>query len=147
MKTQNFLKGSVILLISAILTKGLGALFKIPLTYQLGGVGMGYFGCAYGLFLPVYALSITGLSTARCLPCCKRVWCVSIPQRPKNPPHSTAGLYLYRTAAECRHLAAGRTVRLLHSCRSAGCLAVQMMAQRLFWMPDCCRTGLLRRTL
>lgn len=25
---------------------------------------MGYFGCAYGLFLPVYALSITGLSTA-----------------------------------------------------------------------------------
>ena len=64
MKTQNFLKGSVILLLSAIVTKGLGALFKIPLTYQLGGVGMGYFGCAYGLFLPVYALSITGLSTA-----------------------------------------------------------------------------------
>ena len=30
----------------------------------LGGVGMGYFGCAYGLFLPIYALSITGLSTA-----------------------------------------------------------------------------------
>ena len=25
---------------------------------------MGYFGCAYGLFLPIYALSITGLSTA-----------------------------------------------------------------------------------
>ena len=39
-------------------------LFKIPLTMLLGGVGMGYFGCAYGLFLPIYALSITGLSTA-----------------------------------------------------------------------------------
>ncbi len=64
MKTQNFLKGSAILLLSAILTKGLGALFKIPLTEQLGSIGMGYFGCAYGLFLPVYALSITGLSTA-----------------------------------------------------------------------------------
>lgn len=64
LKTQTFLKGSVILIVSAVLTKGLGALFKIPLTNQLGGVGMGYFSCAYGLFLPVYALSITGLSTA-----------------------------------------------------------------------------------
>lgn len=64
MKTQTFLKGSFILFLSALITKALGALFKIPLTMLLGGVGMGYFGCAYGLFLPIYALSITGLSTA-----------------------------------------------------------------------------------
>ena len=64
MKTQTFLKGSFILFFSALITKALGALFKIPLTMLLGGVGMGYFGCAYGLFLPIYALSITGLSTA-----------------------------------------------------------------------------------
>lgn len=51
-------------MISAAVAKILGALFKIPLTNLLGGVGMGYFGCAYGLFLPIYALSATGLSAA-----------------------------------------------------------------------------------
>lgn len=64
MKKQNFLKGSLILMISAVLAKALGALFKIPLTNMLGGVGMSYFSCAYSLFLPVYALTVTGLSSA-----------------------------------------------------------------------------------
>lgn len=64
LKKQTFLKGSLILIISAAIAKVMGALFKIPLTNLLGGVGMGYFSCAYGLFLPIYALSITGLSTA-----------------------------------------------------------------------------------
>ena len=49
---------------SAIVAKGLGALFKIPLTNMLGGVGMSYFSCAYSLFMPVYALTVTGLSSA-----------------------------------------------------------------------------------
>lgn len=64
MKQQTFWKGSAILLISAMLTKVLGACFKIPLTNVLGGTGMGYFSTAYGLLLPVYALSVTGLSAA-----------------------------------------------------------------------------------
>ena len=37
MKTQTFLKGSFILFLSALITKALGALFKIPLTMLLGG--------------------------------------------------------------------------------------------------------------
>ncbi len=49
---------------SAAIAKIFGALFKIPLTNLLGGIGMGYFSCAYGLFLPIYALSVTGLSAA-----------------------------------------------------------------------------------
>ncbi len=61
-KQKEFWRGSAILLGSAVLAKVLGACFKIPLTNLLGGVGMGYFSCAYGLLLPVYALSITGLS-------------------------------------------------------------------------------------
>lgn len=61
---QSFWKGSAVLLLSAILAKGLGACFKIPLTNALGGTGMGYFSCAYGLLLPVYALSVTGISAA-----------------------------------------------------------------------------------
>lgn len=49
---------------SAIVAKILGAVFKIPLTNLLGGVGMSYFSCAYSLFMPIYALAVTGLSTA-----------------------------------------------------------------------------------
>lgn len=64
MKRQSFLKGSLLLGISALTAKFLGALFKIPLTALLGGTGMGYFSCAYGLFLPLYAVFVTGLSTA-----------------------------------------------------------------------------------
>lgn len=64
MKKQSFLRGSLILVVSVALTKLIGAVFKIPLTNMLGGTGMGYFSSAYGLFLPVYAVSVTGLPTA-----------------------------------------------------------------------------------
>ena len=64
MKKQDFIKSSVILMVSAVIAKGLGALFKIPLTNMLGGVGMGFFSSAYSLFLPIYALTVTGLSSA-----------------------------------------------------------------------------------
>lgn len=63
-KKQSFWKGSVVLVASAMVAKILGACFKIPLTNVLGGTGMGYFSSAYGLLLPVYALSVTGLSAA-----------------------------------------------------------------------------------
>lgn len=64
MKKQNFIKGSLILMVSVIAAKILGAVFKIPLTNLLGGVGMSYFSSAYSIFMPVYAFSVTGLSTA-----------------------------------------------------------------------------------
>lgn len=63
MKNQSFLKGSIILIASAVIAKTVGALFKIPLTNMLGGTGMSYFSCAYGLFLPVYAITANGLTT------------------------------------------------------------------------------------
>lgn len=64
LKKQNFIKGSVILMVSAAAAKMLGAFFKIPLTNILGGVGMSYFSCAYSLFMPIYALIVTGISSA-----------------------------------------------------------------------------------
>lgn len=64
MKKQSFLFGSVLLLISAALVKIIGALFKIPLTIMLGGTAMGYFSCAYGIFLPIYAVLGNGLGAA-----------------------------------------------------------------------------------
>lgn len=51
-------------MVSAAAAKVLGAVFKIPLTNMLGGVGMSYFSCAYSIFMPVYALTVTGLSAA-----------------------------------------------------------------------------------
>lgn len=49
---------------SALAVKVLGALFKIPLTNMLGGRGMGYFSTAYSIFMPIYAVSVTGLPAA-----------------------------------------------------------------------------------
>lgn len=54
----------MILMLSAAAAKVLGAFFKIPLTNILGGIGMGYFSAAYSLFMPVYALTVTGISSA-----------------------------------------------------------------------------------
>lgn len=64
LKKQGFIAGSVILAASVAAVKILGALFKIPLANLLGGTGMGYFSCAYGVFMPVYALAITGIPAA-----------------------------------------------------------------------------------
>lgn len=64
MKKQNFIEGSLILIASAAAAKVMGAIFRIPLANMLGGTGMGYFSSAYGIFMTVYALSVTGLPVA-----------------------------------------------------------------------------------
>lgn len=64
MKKQSFLLSSAILIFSAVLAKLAGALFRIPLANMLGGTGMGYFSGAYGIFMTVYAVSVTGLPAA-----------------------------------------------------------------------------------
>ncbi len=64
MKKNSFIYNSAILIVSAIITKLIGAFFKIPLTNILGGNGMAYFSCAYSIFMPVYAVSVTGLPVA-----------------------------------------------------------------------------------
>ncbi|MCM1023112.1 MAG: polysaccharide biosynthesis C-terminal domain-containing protein [Prevotella sp.] len=64
MKKQSFLESSAILILSAAVTKLMGAVFRIPLANMLGGEGMGYFSSAYGIFMTVYAVSVTGLPAA-----------------------------------------------------------------------------------
>ncbi|MCM1579083.1 MAG: polysaccharide biosynthesis C-terminal domain-containing protein [Ruminococcus sp.] len=64
MKKQGFLYGSAVLMVSAAAVKILGAMFKIPLANMLGGGGMGYFSAAYSIFMPIYAVSVTGLPAA-----------------------------------------------------------------------------------
>lgn len=57
---------AIILLLSAVIVKIIGALFKIPLSsnYFLGDLGFGYFSCAYDFFTPLYTLSISGFPVA-----------------------------------------------------------------------------------
>ena len=63
-KRQSFIQGSIILVAAMVVSKVIGAIFKIPLTNILGGTGMGYFSTAYGLFAPVYSVAAGGLPTA-----------------------------------------------------------------------------------
>lgn len=63
-RKQGFLSGSLILIASAAVSKVIGAIFRIPLANLLGGEGMGYFSAAYGIFMTVYAVSVTGLPVA-----------------------------------------------------------------------------------
>lgn len=63
-KQQGYLYGTVVLAIGTLVVKLIGALFKIPLTNVLGGVGMSYFNVAYDLYYPLYALFVSGVPVA-----------------------------------------------------------------------------------
>ncbi|MEM1485945.1 polysaccharide biosynthesis protein [Oscillospiraceae bacterium PP1C4] len=61
---QGFLYGTIVLAAGTAVVKLIGALFKIPLTNILGGVGMSYFNVAYDLYYPLYALFVSGVPVA-----------------------------------------------------------------------------------
>ena len=63
-KKQNFIQGASILMVSMIIVKVVGAVFKIPLTNVLDATGMAYFNSSYQLFTTIYALTVTGLASA-----------------------------------------------------------------------------------
>lgn len=60
----NFLYGALILALGMAVVKGIGALFKIPLTYTVGEYGMGLFNVAYSFYGPVFSLATAGLPVA-----------------------------------------------------------------------------------
>ncbi len=63
---QNAQQSAIILMLSTIAVKIIGAGFKIPLSTKvfLGDLGYGYFSVAYDLFMPFYTLAISGLPAA-----------------------------------------------------------------------------------
>lgn len=63
-KQQSFEYGAVILLMSTIASKIIGAVFKIPLNNLIGDLSFGYFSSAYDLFTPIYGLAMAGLPIA-----------------------------------------------------------------------------------
>ena len=65
-KEQNLTQAGTILLLSSIIVKLIGALFKIPLSsdYALGDLGFGYFSAVYDLYTPIYTLALSGFPVA-----------------------------------------------------------------------------------
>ena len=63
-KENNLINSAVLLVGATVIVKIIGALYKIPLTTIIGGVGRGYFSTAYNIYTPVYAVSMAGLPIA-----------------------------------------------------------------------------------
>ncbi|NLP47599.1 MAG: polysaccharide biosynthesis protein [Clostridiales bacterium] len=63
-KNQTMLNGALILSLAVLIVKIIGAVYKIPLTSLIGGVGRGYYNSAYEIYLPIYAISMAGLPVA-----------------------------------------------------------------------------------
>ena len=66
-KDASFLKGTLALSISVIITKIIGVAFKVPLSYLLGDSGMGYFNTAYAIYGFFYILCTAGVPKAMTL--------------------------------------------------------------------------------
>lgn len=62
--TNTFLKGTLSLSLAAIITKFLGVLYKVPLSYILDDEGMGYFNTAYAIYGFFYILCTAGVPKA-----------------------------------------------------------------------------------
>ncbi len=61
---QNFMQGALILVLSNLIVKVIGACFKIPLTHLLHEEGMAIFNTAYQVYATLFAISTTGLPIA-----------------------------------------------------------------------------------
>ncbi len=63
-RKQNFVLGASLLMISGIVCKLIGALFKVPLTNMIGLDGMGYFNSAYSIYTILFTISTAGIPVA-----------------------------------------------------------------------------------
>lgn len=63
-KKQNFVFGAMLLMISGILCKVIGACFKIPLQYMIDDDGMGYYSSAYSIYNVLFMISTSGIPVA-----------------------------------------------------------------------------------
>lgn len=61
---QTFMFGAVILMISNLLVKIIGAVFKIPLQHLIADDGMAYFQAAYDIYVSFYMISTAGIPVA-----------------------------------------------------------------------------------
>lgn len=71
MKKQSYIKGALIISIGGLISKLLGALYRIPLATYLGGEGMGIYQLVYPLYCILLTVSASGIPTgmARLVSC------------------------------------------------------------------------------
>ncbi len=60
---KSFMKNTAVMFAAMFISKGLGAVLKIPLGNILGGEGMCYFTTAYSIFTPVLSFACAGIPT------------------------------------------------------------------------------------
>lgn len=63
-RKQSFLHGALILTLSIVIVKVIGALFKIPLKWIINTDGFGYFNTAYNIYAPIFSLATAGFPIA-----------------------------------------------------------------------------------
>lgn len=63
-KKQTMLNGALTLVLTTLIVKVIGVLYKIPLTAMLGEVGLGYFSSAYDIYTPIVSISMAGIPIA-----------------------------------------------------------------------------------
>lgn len=63
-KSQTFVFGAIILMISNILVKVIGMFFRVPLTNMIGTTGMAYYNAAYSIYVAFYMISTAGIPVA-----------------------------------------------------------------------------------
>lgn len=64
MKKNTLINGALSLTVSVLIVKVLGVLYKVPLSYILTDVGMGYFNTAYCIYGVFYVISTAGVPKA-----------------------------------------------------------------------------------
>lgn len=63
-KSQTYVFGAIILMISNVLVKIIGMFFRIPLTNTIGVEGMAYYNAAYSIYVSFYMISTAGIPVA-----------------------------------------------------------------------------------
>lgn len=61
---SKYLSSAFIMVLTSVIVKVIGAVYKIPLTAFIGAVGRGYFAAAYNLCMPVHAITMGALPVA-----------------------------------------------------------------------------------
>ncbi|MDD6022267.1 MAG: polysaccharide biosynthesis C-terminal domain-containing protein [Acutalibacteraceae bacterium] len=63
-KKQNLINAASVLVVSTVIVKVIGMIYKIPLVWIIGETGKGYFQQAYDIYMPFYTISMAGLPVA-----------------------------------------------------------------------------------
>ncbi|MDR1260791.1 MAG: oligosaccharide flippase family protein [Oscillospiraceae bacterium] len=63
-RSQSFSHGALIIMLGTFVSKFIGIFFRLVIGWQIGAEGCGYYGTAYSVYKPLYAISLSGLPVA-----------------------------------------------------------------------------------